>query len=173
MDAPVTVSLIAAVARNGVIGCRDEIPWHLPNDLKRFAALTKGHTVVAGRKTHESILRRLGHPLGKRETLILSQCQEYTSRDCRVVHSRDEALEYASVRRVQELFVIGGAEIYALFLPTATKLYLTRVHTACDGDAYFPLVDWSQWRIQSRDPRQRDAHHQHDYTFLNLERRMR
>ncbi len=140
MDAGVKVSIIAAVAENGVIGRQGDVPWHLKSDLQRFKRLTYGKTVIVGRKTHESILRRLGHPLEGRRTIVVTRNPNYAS-ECEVVHSFEEALERAKNDR--GVFVIGGAELFKEALAIAGRLYLTEVHAAPAGDAFFP--HWTHW----------------------------
>jgi len=142
----VTISLIAAVAANGVIGSRGKLPWKLPDDMARFRALTMGHPVIMGRPTFES----LGRPLVGRRNIVLSRDPERRIEGCVVVSSLDAAREAAAVPAAPaggEAFVIGGAAVYALFLPEARRMYLTWIDAEIDGDATFPAVDWSQWRV--------------------------
>jgi dihydrofolate reductase len=143
------LSLIAAVARNGVIGRDNQIPWRLPSDLKRFKALTLGHPVVMGRKTFQSI----GRPLPGRDNIVVSR-HGFRADGALVVSSLDEGLELAQAKAGQggEVFVIGGAEIYRETLPLADRLYITEVDVTPAGDATFPGIDGEVWRIvQSHD----------------------
>jgi dihydrofolate reductase len=149
VNSPV-VSLLVAVARNGVIGRDNALPWHLPEDLKRFKALTLGHPVVMGRKTYESIVARTGGPLQGRENVVVTRQAGYAAPGCRVVHSLQAAL--SAVAGAQEIFVIGGADIFALALPLATRLDMTEVHADVEGDVVFPDYDRSAWRELSREP---------------------
>ena len=142
-----TTSLIAAVAANGVIGNRGALPWKLPDDMARFRELTMGHAVIMGRSTFES----LGKPLRGRRNIVLSRNSALRIEGCIVVHSAREALEAAAVAGVAaadtEAFVIGGAAVYELFLPSADRLYLTWIDVEVHGDTAFPPVDWSAWRV--------------------------
>src|SRR3972149_7478103 len=141
-----TVTIIAALASNRIIGRGNRMPWHISDDLKRFKALTLGHPVVMGRKTFESI----GKPLPGRDNIVVTRSQAFAAPGCRVVHSLAEAL--AAAQGASEVFVIGGAQIYALALPLADRLQLTEVDAAIDGDAYFPDFDRGAWREGSREP---------------------
>jgi dihydrofolate reductase len=142
------LALIAAVAANGVIGSENTLPWQLPEDLKRFKALTLGHPVIMGRKTFESI----GRPLPGRRNLVISRNAAYRAAGCEVLTSLDAALA-ACVGSTDEIFVIGGAQIYAEALPLAQRLYLTEIRRGYPGDARFP--DWSrtQWHEVARELR--------------------
>ncbi len=139
------IGIIAAVARNRTIGRGNSLPWRLPEDLKRFRQLTLGHAVIMGRKTFESI----GKPLSDRNNIVITRSQEWICAGCRAVHSLDGAL--AAVEESRYAFVIGGAEIYALALPLATRLYITEIERDFDGDAFFPVFDRSRWREASRE----------------------
>lgn len=143
------IILLAAVARNGVIGVRNELPWHLPEDLKRFKELTTGGTVVMGRKTFDSIIARLGKPLPHRHSVVLTRDASWTppegASQVSVLHFVDEIPALP-----QELvYVIGGAEIYALTMPMADELDITEVDLSVDGDAFFPAIDASQWKTDA------------------------
>jgi dihydrofolate reductase len=162
-----TVSLIAAVARNGVIGRDGALPWKLSADLKRFRELTTGHHVIMGRKTHESI----GKPLPKRTNVVLSRSSEYAAQGCTVASSLDEALSEAERAGDDEPFVIGGAGVYELTLPTADRLYLTRVEADVQGDVHFPDLAETAWREVSREEHGADERNEHPFAFLVLERR--
>jgi dihydrofolate reductase len=170
MDTSMIISIIVAVAENGIIGCGDNIPWYLRSDLKRFAKITRGHTVIAGRKTHESILKRLGHSLSNRKTIIITQQSNYPVPDgCEIALSWDNAMKIA--RSEQEIFVIGGAEIYRLAIPYAKRMYLTKVHTKCTGDVFFPAYSATEWQEVFSEPHNRDENNDCDFTFIILERK--
>lgn len=139
-----TVTLIAAVASNGVIGRNNELPWRLPADLSYFKRNTLGKPVLMGRKTFES----LGRPLKDRENVILSRTLEVAPAGCVLMRTIDEAAE---AYRDQELMVIGGAEIYAATVANADRLLLTELAQPFDGDAYFPEYDREEWRLVSRE----------------------
>lgn len=161
------ISLVVAVAENGVIGRAGDLPWRLRSDLRRFRTLTWGHTVIAGRKTYQAIVQRLGSPLPGRRTIVLSR-HERSAEGCEVVDGWEEA-----VRRVageDEVFVIGGAEVYHLALPHAHRIYRSRVHGHPEGDTYFPEIEPSQWRMARSEAHARDAGDEFDYTFEILDR---
>ena len=139
------LTLIAAVARNGVIGKDNALPWRLSDDLKRFKALTMGHPIVMGRKTWES----LGRPLPGRNNIVITRDKNYRAEGATVVHALDEAL--ATVQDAAEVFVIGGAEIYSMTLPHANCLQLTELDADFEGDVRFPAFDRSQWRTTLRE----------------------
>jgi dihydrofolate reductase len=140
------VSLVAAVSSNGVIGNRGALPWKLSGDMARFRRLTMGHAVIMGRSTFAS----LRGPLAGRRNLVLSRDPSLRIEGCRVVGSREAALAAAEDGRPagdDEAFVIGGAAVYALFLPGADRLYITWIDADVTGDTLFPAVDWDAWRI--------------------------
>lgn len=158
------VSLIVAIADNGVIGAENALPWRLPEDMRWFRRQTTGKPVVMGRKTHESI----GRPLPERTNIVLTRDPDYRVAGCTVVHDIDQAL--AAAGDAGEVMVMGGAEVYRQFLPRARRLYLTRVHMQPEGDAAFPAIEPEQWREVERDDRRPDADHAVAYSFLVLER---
>lgn len=163
------ISLIAAVADNGVIGKENELPWNLPNDLKRFRKLTKEHTVVMGRKTYESIIKKLGKPLPDRTNIIVTRQADFAAPDCTVL-SWKQALERYE-KSDEEVFVIGGSEIYRLALPYAQKLYLTHVHGKPEGDARFPHLNADEWQATQKEFMSLDKTHEFDSTFIIYERK--
>lgn len=134
----VTISLIVAVAANGVIGANNRMPWHLPSDLRRFRELTWGKPIVMGRRTHEAI----GRPLPGRENLILTHDRNWSATGCRTVHSIEEATGWTVDA---ELMVVGGAEIYRQFFPLSRRIYLTEIHQDFPGDIRFPAFDRSNY----------------------------
>jgi len=134
------------VARNGVIGIENRLPWRLPEDLKHFKRLTLGHHLIMGRKTFESI----GRPLPGRVTVILTRDQGYRVPTCLTAGSIEAALKKCG--EDPEVFVVGGAELYAQFLPLADRLYLTEIDADFAGDAYFPAYDRTLWREAGRTP---------------------
>ena len=139
-----TLSLIVAHANNRVIGQNNTLPWHLPEDLKRFRALTMGHHIIMGRKTFES----LGRLLPGRSTIIVTRNKEYKIEGALIAHSLQAALILASGDN--EPFVIGGAELYKDGLKHATKLYITEVHAEFTGDAFLPEIDLSDWNLSEK-----------------------
>lgn len=139
------VTIIAAIARNGVIGVGGDLPWRLPGDLPRLKAMTVGHVVVMGRRTYDSI----GRPLPDRETVVVTRSPDWSADGVHVAHSVPDALELAA-KLDHEIFVFGGAEIYRQTLDIADRLEITEVHAEPDGDTYFPDVDWSRWHETAR-----------------------
>lgn len=166
------IALIAAKSRNNVIGIQGKLPWHLSADLLRFRRLTKGHPVIMGRKTYESIIKARGGPLPDRKNIVISRKHETISfgDNVTVAHSVDEALAKAGALH-KDAWVIGGGEMYRQTLSYADRLYITEVETECEGDAYFPDIDPNAWRELSREEHRADAANDHDYTFVVLERK--
>ena len=170
MDTNLSISIVAAVAKNDVIGWNNEIPWNIPRDLRHFKRLTKGHTVIVGRKTYRSIIERLGHPLTDRLTIVITRQQNFPApKGCQAVTSWKEALEKA--RGKGEVFVIGGAEIYRLAIPYAQLMYITKIHTRCSGNAFFPIYNISEWQEIYSQPHTRDEENEYDYTFTILKKK--
>jgi dihydrofolate reductase len=139
------LSLIVAFANNNVIGINNNLPWHLPEDLKRFRALTTGHHIIMGRKTYES----LGRLLPGRTTVIVTRNKGYKLEGALIAHSLQEAMDLC--QNDLEPFVIGGAELYQDALKFANQLYITEVDLAVAGDAFFPEIDLSKWQETSRE----------------------
>lgn len=161
------ISLVAAMDRNRAIGRDNALPWHLPDDLRRFKALTLGKPVLMGRRTAES----LGRALPGRPNLVMTRSGRAPFAGMQVVSSLDEALDFAAAQAAPELCVIGGAEIYALALPRATDLRMTLVDTTVeDPHALFPPVDSAQWRAVWRERHAADARHPFDFEFVDYVR---
>ena len=158
------ISLIVAVSANGVIGRGDELPWHLSDDLKRFKQLTLGKPIVMGRKTFESI----GRALPGRQNIVLTRQSEFAADDCDVVSSIDAAI--AASGDAGEIVVIGGSEIYKLFLPLAERIYMTRVHIEVDGEVRFPELDDELWQEFERENHDADDLNEYEFTTSVLER---
>ncbi len=178
------LSLLVAVARNGVIGNRGELPWRLSSDLKRFKQLTLGKPVLMGRKTFESIVATLGKPLPGRVSLVLSRQTNANETPASLPRvSSDESGQVVPVRDLEtaqklanlegELFVVGGGEIYSLTLPRADRLYWTWVEAEPGRDTFFPPVDWQQWKLAEETRYPADARNQYDTTFAIYDRRKR
>jgi len=162
------VSQIVAMARDGVIGRDNAMPWHLPDDLKRFKSLTMGKPMLMGRKTFDSI----GKPLPGRTSVVMTRDPAWQAPPgVIVVRSLDEA--FRKVGSVPELAVIGGAEIFRLTLPITDRIHLTRIHANIPGDIVFPPLDVSEWRETERVEHPVDTRHAHTMTFSTLERRPR
>jgi dihydrofolate reductase len=158
------VALVVAMSDNGIIGKDGGLPWHLPDDLKYFKVVTSGKPVLMGRRTFESI----GKPLRGRRNLVLSRAAAESASGVEYVHSVEQARALAA--GAAELCVIGGAEVYALALPLATRIYLTRVHAVVAGDVYFPLRDFSAWRQSDAVEHAADERHAYAMSFVTLER---
>ncbi len=159
-----TLTLIAAVARNGVIGIDNRLPWHLPADLKHFKALTMGHPVIMGRKTWESLPPRF-RPLPGRHNIVVTRDAGYQATGVTVATSLPAALSQA---QGGEAFVIGGAKLYAAALPLADRLQLTEIDSPFEGDTYFPNIDHRHWRETAR-----ETHHDEAglrYAFVTYQR---
>lgn len=159
------VSIVVAVAENGIIGRDNALPWHLPEDLRRFKAVTMGKPIVMGRRTFESI----GRVLPGRPHLVLSRSRDIRVPGVKVVGSLEEALQAAGP--VEEIAVIGGADVFKAALPLADRIYLTRVHANVEGDVRFPALEASEWREVERTEHPADERHAYPMTFSLLERR--
>lgn len=158
------ILLIAAVAENGVIGRRNDLPWRLSSDLRRFKELTTGHTVVMGRRTLESIVGRLGHALPDRRSIVLSR-QQVSYPGVEVLH------DIGDIRFIEgDIFVIGGADIYEQTIDMADRLYLTEVKAEVDGDVLFPSVDRKVWREVWRESHSSDEKNDYDFDFVIYDR---
>lgn len=163
----VALTLIAALDRNRAIGRGNTLPWHLPDDLKRFKALTLGKPVLMGRKTAES----LGRALPKRRNLVLTRSGRVPFEGMEAVDSIDAAIALAQADGAMELCVIGGGELYALALPHAAEMHLTHVDTVVDGcDAFFPAFDPAQWRVVAREAHAADEKHAVAFAFVDYAR---
>jgi dihydrofolate reductase len=161
----VSIALVVAVAENGVIGKGNALPWRLSADLRRFKALTLGHTVIMGRKTFDSI----GKGLTGRRNLVVSRNPEFRPEGATRVPSLEAAFNEAGP--TGEVFVIGGAEIYRQAIPVAEKIYLTLVHAAPEGDAHFPLPDGTEWALVSSESRGADDKNEYSSEFRVYQRR--
>ena len=159
------ISLIVAAAENGAIGKDNALMWRLSADLKRFKEITTAHTIIMGRKTYESI----GKPLPNRQNIVVSRAKNYEVAGCKTAQNINDALKLA---QSQEVFVIGGGEIYKQYLPIAQRIYLTVVHTVCaDAHAFFAIPDPAQWREVSRVRHSAEPpKNEFDYSFVLLER---
>jgi len=159
------LTLIVAVADNGVIGRENGLPWHLPEDLKRFKRLTLGKPIVMGRKTFVSI----GKPLPGRHNIVMTRDANYRADGVTVVHDADAALSAAGA--VDEIMIIGGAELFRLFLARAGRVHLTRVHGQVAGDVRWPALDESRWQLVQRENFAADERHVYPMTFELWEKR--
>ncbi|MEH7224390.1 dihydrofolate reductase [Bacillus sp. JJ1566] len=159
------ISLLVAMDKNQLIGRDNDLPWRLPADLAYFKRVTMGHPIIMGRKTYDSI----GRPLPGRENIIVTRDTSYTAEGCKVIHSIDEIVKM-NEEIDQELFVIGGAEIFKAILPYSDRLYITEIEEEFEGDTYFPAFDKSLWKIISEEKGIRDEKNPYDYTFLVYEK---
>ena len=157
------ISIIVAIAENGVIGDKNALLWNIKEDMRRFRTTTTGHPVIMGRKTFESI----GRPLPKRTNVVITR-GDTTFEGCEVAHSLEEAI--AMFPAEEEIFIIGGAQIYAQALPLADRLYLTIVHRNYEGDTSFPEINYSEWREVSRQEFERGEEYDSPFSFIDLER---
>lgn len=158
------VSIIVAAAENNAIGKDNQLICRLSADLKRFKSLTMGHHIIMGRKTYESI----GRPLPGRRSVIITRNKDYKQEGCVVVHSLEEAF---AICNDEEVFVIGGGEIYNQAFPLASNLYLTRMNAHIEGDTFIPEVKISEWNEIFREDHQKDEKNECDYSFVNYERK--
>ncbi len=157
------LSIIVAIAENGIIGDKNALLWSIKEDMRRFRTTTMGHPVIMGRKTFESI----GRPLPKRTNVVITR-GDNTFEGCEVAHSLEEAV--AMFPKEEEVFIIGGAQIYAQALSIADRLYLTIVHRDYEGDTAFPKFDMAEWREISREEFERGEEYDGAFTFIDLER---
>jgi len=161
------ISLIVAASANDVIGLQGRLPWRLSDDLRRFRQVTMGKPIVMGRKTWESI----GKPLPGRQNIVLTRRSDFDAPGCDVVASKGEALAVAGA--ADEIMIIGGSQVYGLFLPDADRIYMTRVHKDVAGDAFFAAPDEDDWRLVAEERHTADERNEADYTFRIYERRGR
>jgi dihydrofolate reductase len=157
------ISIIAAVADNNVIGGNNKLLWHLSADLKRFKQLTLGHPVIMGRKTFESI----GKPLPGRENVVITRNPDFKAEGITIVRSLDEVLKKFSG---QDVFIIGGAEIYAQSMSLADKIFLTRIYHLFEGDSFFPAIDERIWKVKREEMHEPDEKNPYRYAFIDYER---
>jgi len=160
----IKISMIAAMAKNRVIGKDNQMPWHLPADLKHFKSVTLGKPVVMGRKTYESI----GKALPGRKNIVVTRNQAYTLSDAIVVHDCDSALRIASIE-ADEVMIIGGGAIYEAFLQKAQQLFLTFINIDIEGDTQFPDYEkMASWKVLERETHQPDEKNAHEYEFVTF-----
>lgn len=159
------ISIVVAMSENRVIGRAGEMPWRMSNDLKRFKRITMGHHIVMGRKTFDSI----GRPLPGRTSVVISRTATYDDPQIKVARSLPEAIEIAGDD--DEIFITGGAQIYAEAVPLADRIYLTQIHCEIeDGDTFFPEIDWRQYKVEEDEAHLADEKNEYNYNFLIYER---
>ena len=165
------IAMIWAMAKNRVIGRNNNLPWHLPNDLKYFKRLTTGKAVIMGRKTYESI----GRPLPNRINIVVTRDPHFSADGIKVVHSLPSALKLAEaeclISGADEVIIMGGAEIYQQGLAIADRLYVTFVHANVDGDAWFPDIDLTTYEELSREDFSADGPNPYDYSFCVFDKK--
>jgi dihydrofolate reductase len=159
------VTMVVAIGENNAIGKNNELLWYLPKDLRHFKTITSGHTVIMGRKTFESV----GKPLPKRRNIIITRNTEFAVEGAEVVHTIEDALELCKAD--EEVFIIGGAEIYKMAMQHTDKIFLTVVHENFEADAFFPEIDWNLWTETAAEKHLPDEKNNLSFTFSTLERK--
>lgn len=159
------VILIAAAAKNNALGKNNDLIWHLPDDFKRFKAITSGHYIIMGRKTFESFPK----PLPNRTHVVITRQKGYQPEGCIVVDSIEKALAISP--KNENVFIIGGGEIYTLGFPFAQKIELTRVHNDFEADVFFPEIDLKQWKLIEEEFHLKDEKHKYDFSFQTFIRK--
>jgi len=161
------LSMIAAMGRNRVIGKKNDIPWKLPAEQQYFKEVTMGHAVVSGRKNFES----MGRPLKGRRNIIITRNRDYRPDNCEIIYTIEELYRMFDDSD-EEVFIIGGEEIYRMFLPFSKKLYITSIDAEFDGDTYFPLFSETEWTQISEKNGLTDEKNPYHYTFKVFERKL-
>ncbi len=164
-----TISLIVAISKNRVIGIDNQIPWYLPADLKYFKRTTLGHHILMGRKSYLSI----GKPLPRRTNLVLTRNAFFTAAGIQVIHSIEGGIELAKAAGEDELFIIGGGEIYRQSMELVDRMYITEVDIETEGDTFFPEIDESQWKLSSEEYHKADERNKWNYCFKIYDRSSR
>jgi len=158
------ISIIVAKSKNNVIGIKNQLPWHLSDDLKHFKKITLNHPIIMGRKTYESI----GRPLPQRTNIIITRNSDYQVDGSIVVSSLQKAIELASSKNEEEIFIIGGGELFKETISLANKIYLTEVDVILEGDAFFPSIDSSEWKEIKRLDFKKDSTNEYDFSIIEL-----
>jgi dihydrofolate reductase len=161
------LKILVAFDENRVIGKNNTLIWHLPADLKRFKALTTGHVIIMGRKTFESI----GKPLPNRTTIVISRQADLQIEGAIIAHSVEEAILKAKSITREDIFIVGGAEIYALSLPLADQILVTQLHDIFEGDAYFPEISTDQWDISEKERGMTDENNAYQFSYVTYTRK--
>src|SRR6185369_5831917 len=162
-----TISFIVAVSENNVIGKNNQLPWHLPSDMKYFKNKTWAMPVVMGRKTFEA----LGKPLEGRTNIVITRQTDWRPAGVEIVHSIDQAIVEATKLDAKEIFIIGGAEIFSAALPSADRIYLTLIHHGFEGDAFFPELKQEEWKLVSNKDHEADEKNKYAHSFQVWERK--
>ena len=158
------ISLIVAVAKNNVIGGDNKLLWHLPADLKHFKNVTMDHSIIMGRKTFES----MGKPLPGRRNIIVTRQEDFEATGCTVVNNMQDAVDLC--KKEEEVFIIGGADIFRQSMNAAEKIYLTRINHEFDGDVFFPELNFSDWKLVKYLKFHADEKNRYEYSFAEYER---
>lgn len=158
--------IMAAKASNNIIGKNNNLVWHLPADLKFFKQTTKGHTLIMGRKTFES----LANPLPNRQSWVITRNKDYQKEGITVFHSLESALKAGEEQGLETIFILGGGEIYKQSMDLADKMIITEVHHEFEGDTYFPEIDAKVWREVAREEHESDEKNKYDFAFVKYER---
>jgi len=159
-----SLSIIVAIDENYSIGKNNQLPWHLPADLKYFKTVTSGHTIIMGRKTYES----MGKALPNRRNIVVSRQKDLHVADAELVHSLEEATKLCDSG--EEAFIIGGSEIFKQALPLISCMYITRIQHQFDADTYLEGINWEEWEEVSRDDREPDEKNPYTYSFLKYQK---
>lgn len=161
------LKILVAFDENRVIGKNNALIWHLPADLKRFKALTTGHVIIMGRKTFESI----GKPLPNRTTIVISRQHDLQIDGVILAHSVDEAILKAKSLTREDIYIVGGAEIYALSLPVADQILVTQLHDIFEGDAFFPEISPDMWDVTEKERGVTDEQNAYQYSYITYSRK--
>lgn len=161
------ISFVVAMDQNRVIGFNNDMPWHLPNDLRHFKNITTGHTIVMGRKTFDSI----GRVLPNRKHIVLTRSEQSFPEEVEVVRNTDEILQYAKDHEAEEIFIIGGGELFKQMMPYVDKMYITLIEESFEGDVFFPEFDESEWELIEKEKGEKDERNPYNYYFLTYERK--
>ncbi|AWX45201.1 Dihydrofolate reductase [Flagellimonas maritima] len=157
--------IIAAAGENNALGINNDLPWHLPDDFKRFKNLTTGHKIIMGRKTLESFAKALPN----REHIVITRDKDYIPKfECTVVHSLEHALDLAA--NEDKSFIIGGGQIYEQAMEFATDIELTRIHSSFEADTFFPEIDKNIWSLVKEEYHPKDGKHAYNFTYLTYRR---
>ncbi|AFU69727.1 dihydrofolate reductase FolA [Psychroflexus torquis ATCC 700755] len=156
------ITLVAAAAENNALGKDNDLIWRLPDDFKRFKALTSYHHIIMGRKTFESFPK----PLPNRKHVVITRQENYKNETIEVVHSLEEAIQFSSTE--EEIFIIGGGEIYKQALPFTDKIELTRVHGEFEADTFFPEIDEKKWDLVNSEFHDKDEKHKYSFSYLTF-----
>lgn len=164
------IALIAAMSKNRVIGINNDLPWHLPDDMKYFMETTKGHVVIMGRKNFDSLPKKF-KPLPHRTNVILTRQKDYQVEGCQVYHDMESAIEFAKKQGEDMLFIIGGGQIYDMAMNRADIIYLTEIDAQIEnGEVFFPTMG-NEWEETSRTPHPADERHAYAFDFVTYEKK--